>query len=206
MSFRCNLSPSNHYQVSSSQNGNEDWKSEQSKPGHRAVREILNPGLVRDESLVQDSGFSSSRTPFRNSNCQSVQKKEDACPAAVASVWIFVTVVTSRIRAGDIFSFSSRFPPISKLSDSEFLPLPSPRTYLCSTHSPCQLWKLPRARDGDWILSLQCNSAEPRPPHRSADNTHFQKTSNTNFDKLPPINRLDFGFSFLFILLRYEDI
>lgn len=62
---------------------NEYWKSEQSKPGHRAVREILNPGLIRDESLVQDSGFSSSRTPFKNSNCPSVQKKEDAHPAAV---------------------------------------------------------------------------------------------------------------------------
>lgn len=91
-----------------------------------------------------------------------VPEKEDAHPA-VASFWIAVVVVTSRIGAGDVFSFSSRSPPISEPSDSEFLPLPSPspRTYLCSTHSPCQLWELQRSRQpGMGTESSHCSAIE----------------------------------------------
>lgn len=46
--------------------------------------------------------------------------------------------------------FLWRFPPISARCDSEFSPLPSPRTYLGSTHSPCQLWKLRRCPQPGW--------------------------------------------------------
>ena len=135
-------------------------------------------GPVQEARLVQDfqdSTFSSSSPSFRNSSCQSVQEKEDA-HTAVASFWI-AAVVTLRLGAGDAFSFSPKFPPISERRDSEFLPLPSPQTYLCSTHSPCQLWKLQRSRQpGLGIESSHWDAIERNHDHHTdLLTTHISK-------------------------------
>lgn len=179
MVFWGHLSPSIHQQASSSQNISVFWKRQRKPRKPEAVREILRRGSSsRGKTWVQDfqdSTFSSSSPSFRNSSCQSVQEKEDA-HTAVASFWI-AAVVTLRLGAGDAFSFSPKFPPISERRDSEFLPLPSPQTYLCSTHSPCQLWKLQRSRQpGLGIESSHWDAIERNHDHHTdLLTTHISK-------------------------------
>lgn len=70
----------------------------------------------------------------------------------------------------------------------------SPRTYLGSTHSPCQLWKLeiPTTWGGGLTPLTAMQVKGSRTTTELADNTPFPKpkTSNGNSDKLRTINRL----------------
>lgn len=162
----------------------------QVQPGKRALFKIPRPLLPALLLGAQTA-----------SQCR---EKEDAHPA-VASFWMVVAAVTSSLGAGDVVSISSRFPPISEPGDSEFLPFPSPRTYLCSTHSPCQLWKLQKSRQpGMGIESSHCSAIE-----RNHD--HHTDRLTTHISQKPAVQILTslvhstgwlyFGVGFSFILL-----
>ena len=179
MVFWGHLSPSIHQQASSSQNISVFWKRQRKPRKPEAVREILRRGsssrgktcsrFSRFHILFFQPFFQELKLPvgagkgrctyscgqFLNCCCCYFEARSRGCLLIFAQI-------SSNLRTQRLGILATPFSTNLPMQHSQ--PLPALETA-----------EIPTARVGDWILSLGCNWAEPRPPHRSADNTHFQK-------------------------------